>query len=204
MSPFEREESDDAIVPAAGDALIVVDMQRDFLPGGALAVPEGDKVVPVLNRWIREFARAGCPVVFTRDWHPLDHCSFEAQGGEWPAHCVSDTPGARFATGLEIPASAWIISKATESERDAYSGFQGTNLETRLRDAGVARLFVGGLATDYCVKATVEDALARDFEVCLPDDAIRPVDVSAGDGERAVAAMRRAGATPVLSTRSGP
>jgi nicotinamidase/pyrazinamidase len=204
VSPNERDKSAGPIVPGAGDALIVVDMQRDFLPGGTLEVPAGDAVIPVLNRWIREFAGAGRPVVFTRDWHPADHCSFEAQGGTWPSHCVADTPGARFAADLEVPPSAWIVSKATQAERDAYSGFQGTDLERRLREAGVTRVFVGGLATDYCVQATVEDALARDFDVCLLEDAIRPVDVSAGDGERAIAAMRQAGATAVSSAWSGP
>jgi nicotinamidase/pyrazinamidase len=203
VNPSERDEVGDVSIPGPQDALIVVDMQQDFLPGGALGVPEGDTIIPVLNRWVRAFARAGRPVVFTRDWHPADHCSFEAQGGTWPPHCVSDTEGARFATGLELPQSVWTVSKGTHAAREAYSGFQGTELDGRLRQAGVERVFVGGLATDYCVKSTVEDALARGFEVFVLEEAIRPVEVSAGDGRRAIEAMRSAGArlvSPALSS----
>jgi nicotinamidase/pyrazinamidase len=187
---METEE----LTPRAGDALLIVDVQNDFLPGGALAVPQGDAVVPVLNRWIARFRDRGLPVVATRDWHPPDHCSFRSRGGPWPEHCVAGTPGARFAPDLELPQDALIVSKATESDREVYSGFQGTDLAERLRALGVRRLFVGGLATDYCVLETVRDALREGFEVVVLRDAVRAVDVNPGDGERALEEMRRLGA----------
>ena len=180
-----------------GDALIVVDVQKDFLPGGALAVTEGDAVIAPLNAWIARFRAAGLPVIATRDWHPPNHCSFREQGGPWPVHCVADTPGAAFADDLQLPEDAWIVSKATEAEREAYSGFQDTDLAERLKAAGVRRLFVGGLATDYCVRNTVKDALANGFTVFLLTDAIRAVNVNPGDGDRAIAEMTAAGAVPV-------
>ena len=180
-----------------GDALVVVDVQNDFLPGGALAVPTGDAVIEPLNTWIARFRAAGLPVVATRDWHPPNHCSFREQGGPWPAHCVADTPGAAFAADLHLPDDAWIVSKATEPDREAYSGFEGTDLAERLKDAGVRRLFIGGLATDYCVLNTVKDALANGFAVYLLSDAIRAVNVNPGDGDRAITDMTAAGAVPV-------
>lgn len=178
----------------ADDALVVVDVQRDFLPGGALAVPDGDQVVPAINRYLKRFEREGRLVVLTRDWHPADHVSFRAQGGPWPPHCVAGTPGAGFAPGLDLPAMAQVVSKATRPDAEAYSGFEGTELAARLRQQGVKRLFVGGLATDYCVRATVLDALREGFEVWLLADAVRAVDVRPGDGERALRDMLQAGA----------
>jgi nicotinamidase/pyrazinamidase len=178
----------------AGDALLVVDVQRDFLPGGALAVPDGDRIVPVLQRHLERFERAGRPILFTRDWHPADHMSFRAQGGPWPPHCVAGTPGAGFAPGLDLPAAAQLVSKGTRPDAEAYSGFEGTGLAARLRQQGVQRLFVGGLATDYCVRATVLDALREGFEVLLLGDAVRAVDVRPGDGECALRDMLQAGA----------
>jgi len=180
-----------------GDALLIVDVQIDFLPGGALGVPDGDAVIPVLNRYIALFKAAGLPVYATRDWHPAGHCSFVERGGPWPPHCIQGTEGAAIAGGLRLPEAAPVISKADTVEKDAYSGFQGTNLADRLRAAGVRRLFVGGLATDYCVLNTVTDALAQGFGVCLALDAIRAVDAHTGDGRQAVATMTRAGAVPV-------
>ncbi len=180
-----------------GDALIVVDVQNDFLPGGSLAVPEGERIVPVLNAYLAAFRQAGLPVVATRDWHTPDHCSFRAQGGPWPPHCVAGTPGAAFPPGLELPREAWTVSKATTAQADAYSGFEGTDLDGRLREAGVGRVFVGGLATDYCVLNTARDALALGYRTVLLVDAIRAVDVRAGDGERAIAEMKGLGALPV-------
>lgn len=177
-----------------GDALLVVDVQRDFLPGGALGVPDGDAVVPILNRYIERFRAQALPIAFTRDWHPPDHCSFLPQGGPWPPHCVADSPGAAFAAALDIPAEAHIVSKATCREADAYSGFEGTHLADWLRQRCVRRVFVGGLATDYCVQATVRDALAAGFEAVVLADAIRAVEVQAGDGARALTAMQDAGA----------
>ena len=180
-----------------GDALIAVDVQNDFLPGGSLAVPAGDAVVPAINRYVAAFAARALPVFATRDWHPPNHCSFKAQGGIWPPHCVAATRGAEFASGLALPPAAVIISKAATVEADAYSGFGGTDLAARLRAGGVTRLFIGGLATDYCVLNTVKDALAEGFEVLLLADAIRAVEVKAGDGARSQGEMQRLGARPV-------
>lgn len=176
------------------DALVVVDVQRDFLPAGALAVPHGDEVVPVINRYIALFHARGLPVIFTRDWHPANHCSFQQQGGPWPEHCVADTSGAAFAPNLLQPADSWVISKTTEAQQDAYSGFQGTGLAQRLQQRGCQRLYICGLATDYCVLETVKDALTGKFRVFLLQDAIRAVDVHADDGARAIRIMQVAGA----------
>ena len=189
--------SDSSIRLQAGDALIAVDAQNDFLPGGSLAVPEADAVVPALNRYLAAFAARSLPVFATRDWHPANHCSFQAQGGIWPAHCVAATRGAEFASGLALPQAAVIISKAVAPEADAYSGFGGTDLAARLRAARAARLFIGGLATDYCVLNTVRDALAEGFGVLLLEDAIRAVDVKAGDGARAQREMQQLGARTI-------
>lgn len=181
----------------AGDALIVVDVQNDFLPGGALAVPAGDRVLPVLTQWLDRFAQQDLPVFATRDWHPRDHCSFQARGGPWPPHCVAGTIGADFPPRLRLPESAQVVSKATDRDKDAYSGFAGTDLAQRLRAAGARRLFVGGLATDYCVLQTVKDALGEGLAVVLLLDAIRAVDLSPGDGEAAIAQMLEQGAQPL-------
>ena len=180
--------------PQLGDALLIVDVQNDFLPGGSLAVPRGDEVVPVLNRYLRAFAVQSLPVYATRDWHPERHCSFRAQGGPWPPHCVAGTRGAEFAAALQLPPSTVIVSKATAVEQDAYSGFQGTNLDQQLRTANICRLFIGGLTTDYCVLNTVRDALRLGYKVLLLADAIRAVDVRPGDGQRAEAEMLGLGA----------
>ena len=179
------------------DALVAVDVQRDFLPGGALPVPDGDGVVPALNRYLGLFASRSLPVFATRDWHPADHCSFREQGGPWPPHCVANSEGARFAAELELPETIVVVSKAVEPDVECYSGFEGTDLEQRLRDAGAGRLFVGGLATDYCVLATVRDALRRGFSVSLLTDAVRGVDVQPGDSDRAKQEMLRLGAIPL-------
>src|SRR5262245_57084759 len=144
-----------------GDALIVVDMQNDFLPGGALAVAHGDEVIPVLNAYITAFRRKELPIFATRDWHPANHCSFKPQGGPWPIHCVVNSHGAAFAWDLKLPASTIIISKPSDPDRETYDGFEGTDLERRLREIGAARLFVGGLATDYCVLNTAKGGLQR-------------------------------------------
>lgn len=185
------------IRPGKGDALIVVDVQKDFLPGGSLGVPDGDAVVPVMNRYMEQFRQQGLPIYATRDWHPEGHCSFEAQGGPWPPHCISGTRGAEFADDLELDDDISVISKATTVEKDAYSGFQGTDLAARLRGQKVKRLFIGGLATDYCVVNTVKDGLKEGFAVLLLDDGIRGVDVNAGDSARAMEEMHRLGAESI-------
>lgn len=180
-----------------GDALVAVDVQADFLPGGRLPVPRGDEVIPALNRWLAAFAAAGLPVFATRDWHPPDHCSFRERGGPWPAHCVAGSAGAAFAAGLSLPSGARIISKAAAPDREAYSAFEGTDLEPQLRALGVRRLFIGGLATDYCVLRTVTDALSLGFEVVLLEDSCSAVEAKDGDGRRARESMRRLGAVPL-------
>lgn len=183
-----------AIEPERGDALVIVDVQNDFLPGGNLAVPEGDAVIPPLNQFIQRFQDRGLPIYATRDWHPPDHCSFKQQGGPWPPHCVAETEGAAFAADLQLPADAVVIYKGTLQGKDAYSGFDGTNLADHLRDHFISRLFVGGLTTEYCVLNTVKDALSEGFEVMLIKQAVRAVEADAGDGERAIAEMQRCGA----------
>lgn len=180
--------------PQSGDALLIVDVQNDFLPGGSLAVARGDEVVPVLNRYIRSFQARQLPVYATRDWHPLQHCSFTAQGGPWPPHCVANTAGAGFAAALQLPPATVVISKANTIDADAYSGFQGTELDSELYAAGIKRLFIGGLATDYCVYNTVRDALVLGYRVELLADAIRAVNIQPGDGLRAEEEMVKLGA----------
>lgn len=176
----------------SSDALLIVDLQRDFLPGGALAVPDGDAVIPVLNAYLERFVAAGCPVFATRDWHPPDHCSFTEQGGSWPVHCVANTPGAAFPAELALPDDVIVISKATQPQQEAYSGFEGTELAQKLRQAGVRRLFVGGLATDYCVLNTVIDACHEGFEVLLLEDAVQAINRKPDDGDYALQKMQAA------------
>jgi len=180
--------------PRPGDVLLVTDIQNDFLPGGRLAVAGGDEVVSPLNRYIDAFVAQKLPVFATRDWHPPGHCSFHAQGGPWPQHCVRGTPGAEFSAALKLPPGVTLISKATRKDQEAYSSFHGTDLGERLRAAGIRRLFIGGLTTDYCVLNSVKDARRLGFEVFVLADAIRAVDVQPGDGQRAEEEMARLGA----------
>ncbi len=186
-------------IDPARDALLVVDVQNDFCPGGALGVRDGDAVVPVLNRYVQRFRAAGAPVYFTRDWHPPVTRHFAAYGGPWPPHCVQGTPGAEFHPALAVPRDAVVVSKGMDPAEDAYSAFQarsadGQPLPALLAARGVRRLYVGGLATDYCVRATARDALAAGLGVVVLRDAVRAVDVEPGDGERALEEMREAGA----------
>jgi len=178
-----------------GDALIIVDVQNDFLPGGALGVTDGNEIIPVLNEYACKFAGEFLPVFITRDWHPENHCSFKEQGGIWPPHCIANTKGAEFPEDLKLPANTHTISKAIYSDNDAYSGFGGTNLGSRLRDMGIKRVFIGGLATDYCVKATVQDAIVSwGFEAFYLKDASRAVNVKPNDEKEAEEAMKKSGA----------
>jgi nicotinamidase/pyrazinamidase len=172
------------------DALLIVDVQRDFCPGGALAVPQGDRIVPAINRLL---GMTHWVTVATRDWHPPDHCSFKAQGGIWPAHCVADTDGAAFHPELRALQIRDVVSKAVTKDSEAYSGFQGTDLAQLLRTSEIRRVFVCGLATDYCVKATALDARRAGLEVVVIEDAIRGVEVHPGDCAAALAEMRAAG-----------
>jgi nicotinamidase/pyrazinamidase len=188
------------------DALIVVDAQNDFCPGGSLAVPTGDRVASTLTDAAARFSRAGARVVATQDWHPAGHTSFVEQGGPWPPHCVQGSRGAEFHPNLRLPDGYVGVKKGRDPAVDAYSGFLDSDLEEQLRRAGVERLFVGGLATDYCVLNTVLDALTRGFETFLLTDAIGAVDVEPGDGSRAIERMVAAGAvaTTVAEATSTP
>jgi nicotinamidase/pyrazinamidase len=178
------------------DALLVADVQNDFLPGGALGIGGGDAIVPVLARYVRRALAAGAHVIASRDWHPRDHCSFRERGGPWPPHCVQGTRGAELAPALRLPPEAIIVSKGTDPARDAYSAFDGTKLDAVLRGLGVDRVLVGGLATEYCVVHTVRDARARGYDVLLLVDAIRGVDAAASAA--ACDEMIAAGAAPVM------
>jgi nicotinamidase/pyrazinamidase len=179
-------------------ALLLVDVQNDFCPGGALAVPGGGGVVPVLNRAIRQFQAAGRPVYASRDWHPADTTHFRAFGGPWPPHCVAGSPGAAFHPDLRLPDDAVVVTKGQNRADDGYSAFEGTvaggrRLGDDLRARGVSELHVGGLATDYCVRASVLDALREGFAVTLLADGI--AGIGEEDARRAVEEMRRAGAS---------
>jgi nicotinamidase/pyrazinamidase len=183
-------------------ALLVVDVQNDFCPGGALPVPEGDRIVPVVNGYLAAAAERGTPVYASRDWHPPVTRHFQPFGGEWPAHCVQNTPGASFRQDLQLPPSAIVITKGQDPASPGYSAFEGQTAEGRpllsdLRERQIDHLYVAGLATDYCVKHSVLDAIAHGFEVTVLGDAIAGVDVQPGDSARALADMRRAGATIV-------
>lgn len=177
-----------------GIALIVVDLQNDFCPGGSLPVKHGDKIIPKINTLIDWFTKNSLPVILTRDWHPSDHCSFVRNGGIWPEHCVQNTWGAKFHPDLKVPKGAIIISKATQAGKEAYSGFDGTDLASRLSSLGVNKIVVTGLATDYCVKNTVLDALNLGFQVILPKDCTKGVNVKPKDTAEALMQMKKAGA----------
>jgi nicotinamidase/pyrazinamidase len=188
----------------AGDALLIVDVQNDFCPGGALPVPDGDRVVAPLNRCAERFARQGAPIYASRDWHPAVTTHFTPYGGVWPPHCVADSEGARFHPGLRLPPSTIVVTKGDDAERDGYSAFDGrtadrADLLDDLRRREIDHLYVGGLATDYCVRQSVLDALNAGVHVSVLTDAIRAVEVRAGDGQRAVEEMARAGATFVTT-----
>lgn len=180
-------------------ALLVVDVQNDFCPGGALGVPDGDAIIPRVNRTVALFERRGLPILFTRDWHPRHTKHFKEFGGAWPPHCVQGTKGARFHPDVQVPKGALILSKGTDPEQDSYSAFQastdrGRDLESTLHELDVDELFICGLATDYCVRATALDGLRRDLTVRVLRDAIRGVDLKPGDSEMAIKEMRVHGA----------
>lgn len=178
---------------ASGDALLIVDMQNDFLPGGSLAVPGSEQIIPVLNRYIEKFNAHGNPIYLTRDWHPPDHFSFKPQGGPWPVHCMAGSYGAEFSASLSLPEKFEIVSTGFLRDREGYSGFEETDLQAKLERAGIRRLFVCGLATDYCVLNTVLEALKLGYTVFLLQDAVRAVNVDPGDGDKALQAMRQQG-----------
>jgi len=184
-------------------ALLIVDLQNDFCPGGALPVSEGDGIVPRLNDYIGLFREAGRPIVATRDWHPPQTTHFVTQGGPWPPHCIQDTPGAQFHPDLALPEDTLVVSKGMGAAEDAYSAFdarddQGRPLAQRLRELGVTRLYVGGLALDYCVKASALDAITQGLGATVLIDATRAVNVNPHDAELALEDLVRSGV--VLAT----
>jgi nicotinamidase/pyrazinamidase len=178
------------------DALLITDIQIDFLPGGALPVAGGHEIIPVLNDYIQRFEGRG-HILASRDWHPANHISFKAQGGQWPPHCIQNTRGAEFNPKLKLPPRTMVISKATDPNHEAYSAFDGTNLLKDLSKLGIKRLFIGGLATDYCVLNTVLDAQNFGFETLVLMDATRGIDVKPGDVNRAIEQMVKGGAEQV-------
>jgi len=180
-------------------ALTIVDLQNDFMPGGALGVIEGDDVVPVANRYIEMFRAAGLPIYATRDWHPAETKHFQQYGGVWPPHCVQNTPGAQFHPDLKLPPETIIVSKGMDPTQDSYSCFDaheadGTAMAESLRRRGVGHLYIGGLATDYCVRSSVLSAVQEGFEVTVLLDACRGVNLRPHDSEKAIEDMVRAGA----------
>jgi nicotinamidase/pyrazinamidase len=189
---FERG---DAVELSNTDALIVVDVQNDFCPGGSLAVPTGDKVASAMAKAAKDFTDRGAMVFATQDWHPPGHSSFSEKGGPWPPHCVQGTSGAEFHPNLQLPESTHVVRKGSSHDKDAYSGFIDSDLEEQLRAADIRRIFVGGLATDYCVLNTVVDAVSLGFETYVLGDAVGSVDVEPGDGRRALHLMEGSGAT---------
>lgn len=183
-------------------ALFVVDVQNDFCPDGALQVKEGDRIVPVLNRYIALFKAANLPVYFTRDWHPEKTVHFTGYGGRWPPHCVQGTKGAEFHPDLSIPEKANIISKGDDPDEDSYSAFDGHDGAGRgvaelLAGEGIGRIYIGGLATDYCVRQTALDGLRQGFQVTVLLDAVKGVDLMPGDSEKALVEIMEKGASTV-------
>lgn len=185
------------ITPDSGDALVIIDLQNEFLPGGTLLVPDAEQVIPAINHVIQVFASRDLPVLASRDWHPPRHCSFIEQGGPWPPHCIAGSYGAGFAPALALPPQTLVISKATTADVEAYSPFEGTPMAQLLTERGVRRLFVAGLTTEHCVLATVRDALGLGLQVVLLSDAIRALESRAG--QDAVDAMTALGAVTISS-----
>jgi nicotinamidase/pyrazinamidase len=183
------------------DGLIIVDLQKDFTPGGALGVAGGDQVVREMSRLARLFAKSDADIYASRDWHPPDHSSFQAQGGPWPEHGVAGTDGAKFHPALVLPRGTTIINKGTDRDKEAYSAFAGTDLAERLRAKGTTRLFIGGVATDYCVRATVLDGLKEGFEVYFIKNASAAVNLNPSDEKNAIKDMVASGAKIIDSSR---
>ena len=175
-----------------GDALIVVDVQNDFCPGGKLAIEHGDDVVPILNELMAAATEKGVPVFASRDWHPIVHVSFKDQGGPWPPHCVQDTEGAMFHPDLRLPEDAIIVTKGVRFDHDQNSAFDETGLATFMKNHGIRRVWVGGLAQDVCVAATVLDARAAGLDALVIENATRPV--TEEKGREALKKMAAAGA----------
>jgi nicotinamidase/pyrazinamidase len=184
---------------------MIIDVQRDFCPGGALPVPEGDRVIEALNKYISLFLDLNLPIIATRDWHPEDSSHFKSHGGRWPEHCVHDSNGAEFHPLLMLPKSSTIVSKGIYPEEEGYSAFdgyteKGSRLEEFLARTSIDTIYAAGLATDYCVKTTVIEALKRGYKVFLLEDAVKGVDLNKGDSERAIEEMSSSGARLIRLT----
>ena len=199
-SPAREKTMQQPFHMARGDALLIIDVQADFTDGGALAVPGSELALPVLKEWLGSAKRSGVPVIASRDWHPLQHSSFVSQGGEWPIHCVQDSSGAAFHPSLDYPPDVVKVSKGTRLDKDQYSAFDDTGLAEYLRNAGIRRLWIGGLALDVCVRATVLDALRLDFTVVVISDGTSAL--SKEGGAAAIEEMRGSGAQ-IISQSSG-
>jgi nicotinamidase/pyrazinamidase len=183
----------------AKKALLIVDVQNDFCPAGALAVPEGDKIVPAINKYIKIFQKKKAPILATRDWHPVRTRHFKDFGGIWPVHCVQNTRGAAFHPKLKLPKNAILLYKGMDPQKDAYSAFQaedarGAKLPKLLGLLGVKELYIAGLATDYCVRFSARDALKQGFKVKILTDAVKGVNLKPRDSEKAIKEMLRSGA----------
>ncbi len=180
-----------------GDALLIIDLQNDFLAGGSLAVPGGDSLIPVVNAYISKFQQHRLPIYLTRDWHPPEHGSFVGQGGQWPEHCIAGSNGAEFPSTLTVPETARIVSKGIAADEEGYSAFSAPGFHRQLQEDGVRRLFCCGLATDYCVLHSVRDALQHHYQVYLLQDAIAAVNIHVDAGKRAIQDMIASGAIPL-------
>lgn len=191
------------IASKSGRALLVVDVQNDFCPGGALGIRDGDRIIPALNTYIEYFAGEGSPVIATRDWHPEITRHFRQFGGVWPVHCVQESLGARFHPLLKLPEGVLVVSKGMDPEEDSYSAFQAADsvgglLADLLESLGVRRVYIGGLATDYCVKHSALDALKIGLDVYILADAIAGVNLQPEDSSQAMEEMVRCGAKKML------
>lgn len=175
-----------------GDALLLLDVQRDFFEGGTTPVPDGEEIIPVLNDWVSDARERRIPIIAVRDWHSAYHSSFRDVGGEWPVHCVQDTPGSFFHPALRLPHDAIIVSKGTAFDDTCHSAFRHTGLANFLRERGIRRLWIGGVIEEIGVRQTVEEAREAGFEVCVIEDGVRPLDPRAEADARD--AMRQAGA----------
>lgn len=176
------------------DALVIVDIQNDFMPGGTLPVYNALSIIPIINKYIYIFTNNKATIIATRDWHPLNHISFNTSGGPWPPHCIQGSKGAEFHQDLKLPSSSIIISKGYKEDSEAYSGFEGTELDQILKLRGIRRVFICGVATDYCVKATAIDAIRLGYTVFVLIDAIKGVDMPRGSIEKAIDEMLNEGA----------
>jgi nicotinamidase/pyrazinamidase len=206
QSSGSAKNMDEKVPLHKGDVLIIVDVQNCFLPGGSLGISEGDRVIVPLNDIIDKFSKKNLLVFLSRDWHPDKHISFKERGGPWPDHCVQNTKGSEFSAELRIPVEAMVFSKGTDPEHEEYSAWNARDENNRslcslLAEMGSRRLFIGGLATEYCVLNTVKDARRDGYEIYVLSDAIEAVNANPGDSERAIREMIAAGAK-MISTRN--